>query len=54
MHSGEPNKYTQEELLLMKSQDIGYILQKILSEKKVTYPVTGLFSCGLKADITLR
>ncbi|KAI3723330.1 hypothetical protein L2E82_34824 [Cichorium intybus] len=32
--AGEPNKYTQEELLLMKSQDIGYILQKVQSEKK--------------------
>ncbi|KAL8201636.1 hypothetical protein R6Q57_010783 [Mikania cordata] len=28
------NKYTEEELLLMKSQDIGYILQKLQSEKK--------------------
>ncbi|CAH1436537.1 unnamed protein product [Lactuca virosa] len=32
--AGDPNKYTQEELLLMKSQDIGYILQKVQSEKK--------------------
>ncbi|KAL3568889.1 hypothetical protein D5086_028779 [Populus alba] len=30
----EANKYTQEELLLMKTQDIGYILQKAQSEKK--------------------
>ncbi|KAH0986828.1 hypothetical protein GBA52_014005 [Prunus armeniaca] len=28
------NKYTPEELLLMKTQDIGYILQKVQSEKK--------------------
>nr|XP_043633952.1 probable U3 small nucleolar RNA-associated protein 11 [Erigeron canadensis] len=32
--ASEANKYTAEELLLMKSQDMGYILQKILSEKK--------------------
>ena len=31
----EANKYTQEELMLMKTQDIGYILQKVQSEKKV-------------------
>lgn len=30
----EANKYTHEELMLMKTQDIGYILQKIQSEKK--------------------
>lgn len=30
----EANKYTPEELLLMKTQDIGYVLQKIQSEKK--------------------
>ncbi|KAF4388975.1 hypothetical protein CsatB_009871 [Cannabis sativa] len=30
----EANKYTPEELMLMKSQDIGYILQKVQSEKK--------------------
>ncbi|KAJ0100398.1 hypothetical protein Patl1_21018 [Pistacia atlantica] len=29
----EANKYTQEELMLMKTQDIGYILQKLQSEK---------------------
>lgn len=32
---GEANKYTKEELMLMKTQDIGYILQKLQSEKKV-------------------
>ncbi|XP_015573737.1 probable U3 small nucleolar RNA-associated protein 11 [Ricinus communis] len=30
----QANKYTEEELLLMKTQDIGYILQKLQSEKK--------------------
>ncbi|XP_058107219.1 probable U3 small nucleolar RNA-associated protein 11 [Magnolia sinica] len=30
----EANKYTQEELMLMKTQDIGYVLQKVQSEKK--------------------
>ncbi|KAG4999572.1 hypothetical protein JHK87_020644 [Glycine soja] len=29
----EANKYTQEELMLMKTQDMGYILQKIQSER---------------------
>lgn len=28
------NKYTQEELMLMKTQDMGYILTKVQSEKK--------------------
>jgi U3 small nucleolar RNA-associated protein 11 len=31
----EDNKYTQEELILMKTQDIGYVLQKLQSERKV-------------------
>ncbi|XP_050367905.1 probable U3 small nucleolar RNA-associated protein 11 [Argentina anserina] len=31
---GEANKYTPDELLLMKTQDIGYVLQKVQSEKK--------------------
>lgn len=31
---GEANKYTKEELMLMKTQDIGYILQKLQTEKK--------------------
>ncbi|KAJ3676149.1 hypothetical protein LUZ60_003561 [Juncus effusus] len=30
----EANKFTQEELLLMKTQDIGYVLQKVQSVKK--------------------
>ncbi|KAK0572933.1 hypothetical protein LWI29_000606 [Acer saccharum] len=29
----EANKYTHDELMLMKTQDIGYILQKLQSEK---------------------
>ncbi|XP_028761368.1 probable U3 small nucleolar RNA-associated protein 11 isoform X2 [Neltuma alba] len=31
----EANKYTHEELMLMKTQDIGYVLQKVQSERKV-------------------
>lgn len=31
----EANKYSPEELMLMKTQDMGYILQKLQSEKKV-------------------
>lgn len=31
----EDNKYTEEELLLLKNKDMGYILQSIQSEKKV-------------------
>ncbi|KAK8948639.1 putative U3 small nucleolar RNA-associated protein 11 [Platanthera zijinensis] len=30
----EANKYSHEELMLMKTQDIGYVLQKLQSEKK--------------------
>ncbi|KAK1292575.1 putative U3 small nucleolar RNA-associated protein 11 [Acorus calamus] len=30
----EANKYSPEELMVMKTQDIGYVLQKIQSEKK--------------------
>ncbi|GAU24145.1 hypothetical protein TSUD_83800 [Trifolium subterraneum] len=30
----EDNKYTQDELILMKTQDIGYVLQNLQSEKK--------------------
>lgn len=32
--ASEANKYTPEELMLMKTQDMGYVLQKIQSEKK--------------------
>uniref|UniRef100_A0A1D1XP35 Putative U3 small nucleolar RNA-associated protein 11 n=1 Tax=Anthurium amnicola TaxID=1678845 RepID=A0A1D1XP35_9ARAE len=31
---GLANKYSQEELMLMKTQDAGYILQKVQSERK--------------------
>ncbi|PON37903.1 Small-subunit processome, Utp [Trema orientale] len=30
----EANKYTPEELMLMKTQDMGYVLQKVQSERK--------------------
>nr|AFK43497.1 unknown [Lotus japonicus] len=30
----EANKYTQDELMLMKTQDLGYVLQKLQSERK--------------------
>ncbi|WJX68500.1 hypothetical protein P8452_52862 [Trifolium repens] len=30
----EDNKYTQQELILMKTQDIGYVLQKLQIERK--------------------
>ncbi|CAN6443877.1 unnamed protein product [Victoria cruziana] len=30
----QANKYSSEELLMMKSQDMGYVLQKAQSEKK--------------------
>ncbi|XP_073039457.1 probable U3 small nucleolar RNA-associated protein 11, partial [Primulina eburnea] len=30
----QANKYTNEELMLMKTQDIGYILQKLQTEKR--------------------
>lgn len=30
----QANKYTKEELMLMKTQDMGYILQKLQAEKK--------------------
>lgn len=38
----EANKYTQEELMLMKTQDIGYILQKLQSEKKKIDKLNGM------------
>ncbi|XP_073067196.1 probable U3 small nucleolar RNA-associated protein 11 [Primulina eburnea] len=31
----QANKYTNEELMLMKTQDMGYILQKLQTEKKL-------------------
>lgn len=33
--STEPNKYSQEQLRLMKGQDIGYLALKMQSESKV-------------------
>lgn len=36
MPANQANKYTNEELMLMKTQDIGYIMQKLQSEKKKT------------------
>ncbi|XP_062084197.1 probable U3 small nucleolar RNA-associated protein 11 [Humulus lupulus] len=38
----EANKYTPEELMLMKSQDIGYVLQKVQSEKKKIEKLTAV------------
>ncbi|KAL4274034.1 hypothetical protein GQ457_13G007790 [Hibiscus cannabinus] len=36
------NKYTQEELMLMKTQDMGYILQKLQSERKKVEKLTAV------------
>ncbi|KAF8395622.1 hypothetical protein HHK36_019572 [Tetracentron sinense] len=38
----QANNYTQEELMLMKTQDIGYILQKVQSEKKKIEKLTAM------------
>ncbi|XP_039055572.1 probable U3 small nucleolar RNA-associated protein 11 [Hibiscus syriacus] len=38
----QANKYTQEELMLMKTQDIGYILQKLQSERKKVEKLTAV------------
>ncbi|XVE60961.1 hypothetical protein DITRI_Ditri06bG0002800 [Diplodiscus trichospermus] len=38
----QANKYTQEELVLMKTQDIGYILQKLQSERKKIEKLTAV------------
>ncbi|XP_057961992.1 probable U3 small nucleolar RNA-associated protein 11 [Malania oleifera] len=38
----EANKYTPEELMLMKTQDIGYVLQKVQSEKKKIEKLTAM------------
>ncbi|XP_059626173.1 probable U3 small nucleolar RNA-associated protein 11 isoform X2 [Cornus florida] len=38
----QANKYTQEELMLMKTQDIGYVLQKVRSEKKKIEKLTAM------------
>ncbi|KAK4404802.1 putative U3 small nucleolar RNA-associated protein 11 [Sesamum angolense] len=41
----EANKYTKEELMLMKTQDIGYILQKLQAEKKKIEKLSGMLHC---------
>ncbi|XWS43032.1 hypothetical protein CRYUN_Cryun16bG0066100 [Craigia yunnanensis] len=41
----QANKYTQEELMLMKTQDIGYILQKLQSERKKIEKLTAVLHC---------
>ncbi|PON45510.1 Small-subunit processome, Utp [Parasponia andersonii] len=38
----EANKYTPEELMLMKTQDMGYVLQKVQSEKKRIEKLTAM------------
>ncbi|XP_073037330.1 probable U3 small nucleolar RNA-associated protein 11, partial [Primulina eburnea] len=38
----QANKYTNEELMLMKTQDIGYILQKLQIEKKKIERLNGM------------
>ncbi|KAL7169418.1 hypothetical protein ACSBR2_034459 [Camellia fascicularis] len=38
----QANKYTQEELMLMKTQDIGYVLQKLQSEKNKIEKLTAV------------
>ncbi|KAE8680364.1 putative U3 small nucleolar RNA-associated protein 11 [Hibiscus syriacus] len=38
----QANKYSQEELMLMKTQDIGYILQKLQSERKKVEKLTAV------------
>ncbi|XP_073015624.1 probable U3 small nucleolar RNA-associated protein 11 [Primulina eburnea] len=38
----QANKYTNEELILMKTQDIGYILQKLQTEKKKIERLNGM------------
>ncbi|XP_057511851.1 probable U3 small nucleolar RNA-associated protein 11 [Actinidia eriantha] len=38
----QANKYTPEELMLMKTQDIGYVLQKLQTEKKKIEKLTAL------------
>lgn len=38
----QANKYTQEELMLMKTQDLGYVLQKLQSERKKVEKLTAV------------
>ncbi|RAL51876.1 unnamed protein product [Cuscuta campestris] len=40
--ASEVNKYTNEELMLMKTQDINYIMQKLQTEKKKTEKLTAV------------
>ncbi|CAI0431329.1 unnamed protein product [Linum tenue] len=47
---GEANKYTQEELMLMKTQDIGYVLQKLQSEKKKVEKLSSVLHVGNQAS----
>lgn len=53
----EANKYTEEELLLLKNKDMGYILQSIQSEKKVCDDVkvfrSNKYSCVLYLNVVL-
>ncbi|WOH06320.1 hypothetical protein DCAR_0625745 [Daucus carota subsp. sativus] len=42
MPESQANKYSEEELMLMKTQDIGYIMQKIQSEKKKIEKLTSV------------
>ncbi|WCJ40530.1 U3 small nucleolar RNA-associated protein 11 [Euphorbia peplus] len=45
----EANKYTQDELILMKTQDIGYVIQKLQSErKKIEKLSASLHSLGIQ------
>ncbi|XP_010270321.1 PREDICTED: probable U3 small nucleolar RNA-associated protein 11 [Nelumbo nucifera] len=41
----EPNKYSQEELMLMKTQDMGYVLQKVQSEKRKVEKLSAELHC---------
>ncbi|KAL1539468.1 U3 small nucleolar RNA-associated protein 11 [Salvia divinorum] len=42
---GEANKYSKEELMLMKTQDIGYILLKLQAEKKKIEKLNATLHC---------
>ncbi|GFP95001.1 probable U3 small nucleolar RNA-associated protein 11 [Phtheirospermum japonicum] len=43
--ASESNKYSKEELMLMKTQDIGYIQQKLQTEKKKIEKLSGMLHC---------
>ncbi|KDO50882.1 hypothetical protein CISIN_1g030475mg [Citrus sinensis] len=49
----EANKYTQEELILMKTQDIGYILQKLQSERNKIEKLTTMLH-SLDSNLSSR